>query len=191
MSTRGIVGFRIDGQDKLTYNHWDSYPSAVGVDILEECRIHYKDPKHFNIHKNVRKIKLVKEGTHPTEKQVNEYKKYADTGVSKKSLKDWYCLLRDTQGTIQPYIDGDVKHMIDSSAFILDSLFCEWGYIVNLDTDKLEVWRGFQHSPTKSNRYGQKEDRGYFPCKMIKEYDLNKLPTKQKFLKDLDQREEE
>ena len=30
MSTRGIYGFRKNGEDKLTYNHYDSYFSYLG-----------------------------------------------------------------------------------------------------------------------------------------------------------------
>ena len=43
--------------------------------------------------------------------------------------------------------------MIDSSGFLLDSLFCEWAYIVNLDTGKLELYRGFNKKPS-DGRYG-------------------------------------
>ena len=35
MGTRGIVGFVSGGQEKLTYNHSDSYPSGLGVAVLE------------------------------------------------------------------------------------------------------------------------------------------------------------
>lgn len=35
MSTRGAYGFRIDGQDKITYNHFDSYPDSLGVNLLQ------------------------------------------------------------------------------------------------------------------------------------------------------------
>ncbi len=36
MATRGAYGFRVDGQDIITYNHYDSYPSGLGNDILKE-----------------------------------------------------------------------------------------------------------------------------------------------------------
>ena len=34
MSTRGIYGFRKNGEDKLTYNHYDSYFSYLGENII-------------------------------------------------------------------------------------------------------------------------------------------------------------
>ena len=36
MSTRGIYGFHINGTDKLAYNHADSYPQQLGLNILGE-----------------------------------------------------------------------------------------------------------------------------------------------------------
>ena len=35
MSTRGAVGFRCGGVDKIAYNHWDSYPSGLGQPVLD------------------------------------------------------------------------------------------------------------------------------------------------------------
>lgn len=32
--TRGAVGFRVDGVDKVTYNHSDSYPGGLGAAVL-------------------------------------------------------------------------------------------------------------------------------------------------------------
>ena len=34
MSTRGFIGFVIDGTEKIAYNHYDSYPSALGLNVL-------------------------------------------------------------------------------------------------------------------------------------------------------------
>ena len=34
MSTRGAVGFRYNGVDKIAYNHSDSYPSGLGQDLI-------------------------------------------------------------------------------------------------------------------------------------------------------------
>ena len=65
--------------------------------------------------------------------------------------------------------------------FIYDSLFCEWAYIANLDSDCFEIWRGLQTTPDHSEnaRYGAEPDRsGYFPCKLIKEYGFKNLPER-------------
>lgn len=38
MGTRGTWGFVADGDEKLTYNHFDSYPDGLGVDVLDALR---------------------------------------------------------------------------------------------------------------------------------------------------------
>lgn len=191
MSTRGAIGFTIDGKNKIAFNHFDSYPDGLGLDVLKECQDLIQNAKTFDTHKNIRKLKLVKENSRPTKAQILEYSQYANLSVSTGDIKEWYCLLREIQGKLEPYISGNVKHMIDASDFICDSLFCEWAYIVNLDTDKLEVYKGFQKSPDNSNRFGKKCRDGYYPCKMIKEYDLKNLPTKTEFLKEIESSIEE
>ena len=35
MGTRGAFGFLVDGETKVTYNHWDSYPSGLGQDLVD------------------------------------------------------------------------------------------------------------------------------------------------------------
>jgi len=182
IGTRGIIGFRLKGQDKLTYNHFDSYPDGLGVNILEEIRKVSLEA----LKAAAERIILVQNGKEPSKEQIDECKQWADTAISERTLKEWYCLLRNAQGTLRPYIDGNLRYMIDNSDFIKDSLFCEWAYIVNLDTGKLEVWHGFQEAPHPGNRYSEKPDEnGYYPCRMIKEYDLNALPGGNEFVEEL------
>jgi hypothetical protein len=51
--------------------------------------------------------------------------------------------------------------MMDSSEFLADSLFCEWAYIINLDTEILEIYKGFQKKVGKG-RYAKMTDRSKF-----------------------------
>ena len=34
MGTRGFIGFVVDGVEKISYNHMDSYPEALGVEVM-------------------------------------------------------------------------------------------------------------------------------------------------------------
>lgn len=34
MGTRGLLGFIINGVRRGSYNHWDSYPSGLGLDVV-------------------------------------------------------------------------------------------------------------------------------------------------------------
>ena len=180
MGTRGLYGFRKNGIDKLTYNHWDSYPDCLGGHIVEFCKnISIKEMNEI-----FDKIILVNESKEPTEEQINECMEFYDGSVSTGSVREWYCLLRETQGSLYPYKRG-LKYMIDSHEFIKDSLFCEYAYIINLDTNCLEFYVGFQKEPCKSNRYGVEDDRGYYPCKMVAYYALDDQRLVQEIIDDM------
>jgi hypothetical protein len=93
---------------------------------------------------------------------------FTDLGVSRRSDDDWYCLLRKTQGN--PALILKSGYILDSSDFMADSLFCEWGYIANFDDNVLEVYRGFQHTKHNKGRYANmqtEKDSGYKPVALI------------------------
>lgn len=156
MGTRGLYRFHKNGIDKLTYNHLGSYPDSLGKKIVEFCKCAGRD----GMNSLFDHIELVSEDAKPTQKQI-EYCMAHDLGVDGG---DWYWTLRPNQGCPEnwlPFIDSGSKvYMIDNLSFIKDSLFCEYAYIVNLDTDQLEFYCGFQHKPDETNRYGCEEDRG-------------------------------
>ena len=167
MGTRGCYGFRKNGIDKLTYNHYDSYPDWLGRNIVKFC----KNTSIKEMNEIFDKLILVDENSKPTAEQIAECSKYYDGSVSNQTYSDWYCLLREAQGELDAYKDG-LRYMIDSNEFIKDSLFCEYAYIINLDTNNLEFWIGFQDRPSVNNRYGTENNRGYYPCKMKTYYPL-------------------
>jgi hypothetical protein len=81
------------------------------------------------------------------------------------------------QGDLTPYLDKKC-YMINDEDFIKDSLFCEYGYIINLDENVLEFYLGFQKTPTKDNRYGTEvidKDYEYYPCKNVLNIPLNEI----------------
>lgn len=171
MGTRGIYGFRKNSMDKITYKHSDSYPDCLGKNIVEFCR--NTSIKEMNLIYD--KIILVDEHVDPTEKQIEACKKYTDLSVSTMNTKDWYCLLRKSQGNLNAYKEG-LNYMINNGEFIKDSLFCEYGYVINLDTTKLEFWKGKQKKPDPNNRYGTIKQDGYYPCKLIHQFDIANIP---------------
>ena len=38
MGTRGAIGFRFEGTDKLTYCHSDSYPTYLGKEVIQNIQ---------------------------------------------------------------------------------------------------------------------------------------------------------
>jgi hypothetical protein len=150
MGTRGSLGFRIDGQDKLTYCQFDSYPEGVGAEMLEELCGKWDWEQ---VKTNVRRLAHVRE-VPPTEQQIEENKQWSDLSVSEGTYSDWYCLLRQMQGRIGPYMSGECTAMYKANNFVLESVFCEYAYIVNLDDMTLEFYRGFNSSPmSNAGRY--------------------------------------
>lgn len=165
MGTRGCYGFRKNGVDKLTYNHWDSYPDCLGETMVRFC----KETSIEEMNEIYDRMIMVDEDHKPTMAQVLECKKYYNGTVSTGDVNEWYCLLMEAQGEPNVYKNG-LRYMKDSGDFIKDSLFCEYAYIINLDTNCLEFWVGFQKEPTPWNRYGMESDNGYYPCKMVAYY---------------------
>jgi len=49
--------------------------------------------------------------------------------------------------------------MINFNKFLYDSLFCEWAYIINLDTETFEGYRGLNKNPAAKGRYASKKIR--------------------------------
>jgi hypothetical protein len=171
MGTRGIWGFRQDSKDKLTYNHYDSYPTGLGNQIVEFIKNHSIE----ELAVIAKRIKLVKADSKPTAEQIKNYLAQGtyDGQVSDKTPDDWYCLLRNTMFNPEMFANDKIVHMIDNHKFIEDSLFCEWGYIINLDGRCLEIYTGFQHEPnSKGNRYQVgKPEKGrtyeYYACELF------------------------
>lgn len=133
--------------------------------------------------KNLIEVEEIDEKVPPTKEVQDRYisLRYYNSNVSNQSPTDWYCLLRNIQGidTFSEIIKGNLKHISNNADFFKDSLFCEWGYLINLDTMKFEVYRGFQKSPQEGNRFGQekiKQDYEYYPCALVTEFPLNSIP---------------
>ena len=155
MGTRGAIGFRVDGVDKIVYNHFDSYPEGLGADLIAQL-CGKKD--WGKVKEAVRKITFIDPDVPPTPEQIEKFAPYTDLSVGNQSPDDWYCLLRRAQGTIEPYLTGDIDVMSDAHGFLLDSLFCEYAYIINLDDMTLEFYRGFNEEAGGAGRYAcQKE----------------------------------
>jgi len=175
MGTRGSYGVRIDQCDKLTYNHFDSYPEGLGQQIVEQTRALMKSVGIEGIREKARAMRLVTgDGKTSTDEQV-KLAKYADTTVSTGKLTEWYVLLRKMQGDLTANLREGV--MIDDNGFIQDSLFCEYAYILNLDSEELEIYDGFQKERPAESRYaGDAPDNGYWGCKLVATFPLAAIP---------------
>lgn len=178
MGTRGVYGFRKNGKSIAFYRHYDSYPEGLGYDMVQFL----KDNRKTDMAKVFDSIVEIDPETKPTEEQIQYCKSigWFDGDVSSRSVTDWYCLLHETQypKNMQKAIDAEgtiyVENYIDF--LIHDSLFCEYGYIYDIDKKELEFYDGFQHVPQEGNPYGMdKNDDGYYPCRLIGKIDAETL----------------
>lgn len=200
MGTRGFVGFVIDGTEKIAYNHYDSYPDGgLGTDILEwlgannhalTCDIHRgttDGPVEL-----ARKLRVVDEDSEPSDEDIERLSQFYNPNVGGRTDRPtWYQLLRETQGKPGEILAAGV--IIDSSEFPLDSLWAEWGYIVDFDANVFEVYRGFQDAPHEHGRFAARagSNGGYYPCALVQSWPLSELPTKNEFLSALGQKDED
>lgn len=179
------------------YGQWDGYPSGQGTTILNFLRTCDMDKFKKKIQTGVR----FRNST-DTKERADFLKKIGSNDgwlnmeqAGKYNAKFPYDS-RDYGGQILELIyDAPEKVVLgDSRDFGKDSLFCEWAYCVNLDTMKLEVYEGFQKSPAETAHpiFGNERNKnGYYPVKMIQEFDLNNLPTEDEFLAILEPAEKE
>lgn len=120
MGTRGLVGFRVSGEDKLTCNNFDSYPEVLGrscADFIEDIDIN------------------------AARKRVSAI----------KQTDNWDA---ESYGCMLGRMLESGKYQ-DHHEFIEDSLWCEWAYIINLDDEVLEIYKGFQTRPHSNGRYAR------------------------------------
>lgn len=80
---------------------------------------------------------------------------------------------------------GTADAVANSIAFAKDSLFCEWAYVVDLDRQTFEVYRGFNTTPPpKCSRFfsDTPNDGGYYPIAPLASWSLRRLPDVQRFV---------
>jgi hypothetical protein len=122
------------------------------------------------------------ESAKPTPEEIEKLAFLSDTRVSTTELTEWYVLLRNTQG--HPEMILACGYAEDNHEFPLDSLFCEWGYVVDFDHCTFEVYKGFQNIKHDKGRFAERSEpqvsvsgAEYFPIALVAEYSLERLPT--------------
>jgi hypothetical protein len=188
VSTRGFIGFIVDGDAKITYNHSDSYPDWLGVHMLAWLRDATKDPA--GLRRQAQALRVVSPDSKPTAADIARFGEFSwgkDQHGGTADLREgqeWYDLLCETQG--DPALILACGVIEDGSGFPADSLFAKWGYVVDLDGDgAFEVYQGFQKSPHNAGRFasmtpdppGYPGAGQYYPVRLIASWPLGALPT--------------
>ena len=139
MSTNGVIGIRINGELKATYNHFDSYPEELGRNFVDFIVDVFNNNKINELKTRFKKVRFVDSKSTPTNNNIIKYAKYADLSVNLQTYRDWYCLLRQTQGIegFKCVLNGDLKHMEDRTYAIG---FVPYAYILNFDNNSVEFY---------------------------------------------------
>jgi hypothetical protein len=196
MGTRHLITICIDGKYPIAqYGQFDGYPERAGVNILN----HLRTTSLYDIKAGA--LAAVPH-TKETLRQV-----YIDLGIDPDS--EWISIEDGRKvNEAHPQLDrcmsaNIIKFVADNGGsapfpvlldldFAQDSLFCEWAYVIDFDTNTFEVYKGFNHEPLtegerfyKSNSDGQESCSGnkYYPVKLVASFDLMNLPTNDSFVK--------
>ena len=191
MGTRGFVGFVVDGTEKIAYNHNDSYPDGLGLDVLGWLRNALTMNPAVTV-EQAKALRAVDGESEPTDADVEQLKDFYNPNVGGRSERPtWYQLLRGTQGDPGAMLRAGVIQ--DAGSFPANSLFAEWGYVVDFDARAFESYVGFQHEPHDKGRFAALSGRdGYHPVALVASWSLDALPSDADFLAALaDDKDEE
>ncbi len=189
MGTRGFIDLTAQGDSVVVYNHFDSYPSALGVNMLAWARTLADDASRSAAAGAIDSMRAVEDGRDvPTSEDIERLRPWTNGGVGAPSgaVPSWYQLTRETQGDPAAILAAGVYE--DASEFPADSLFAEWGYTVDLDKGVFEVYEGFQKSPHDLGRYAdlvvtrEYSHGNYFPVALRASWPLDALPNQDAFM---------
>jgi hypothetical protein len=173
------------GREIYQYIQFDSYPSGWPSELLEYVRKRMAtDPAQFI--DQIRNVRVLGDDlSDVTEEEQAVLQKYADTAVSTHSLEEAYVLVRQCQGDLHLVLESGF--MLHAPEWPLDSLFCEYGYLIDADKMTFEAYRGFQHAPHGKGRFAGRKPAAeswpaqrtdsYYPIALKGEWPLTDLPA--------------
>ena len=170
MSARGAYGFYKNGVNKLTYNHSNSYPSGLGDNIISFL----KDSDVNELNNIFNDIQLVNELDYPSEEEEKKIKELGYSVNYRGKKENWFGILASSLGDINVYKEG-LTFMLDYNDFILDGLHCEWAYVINLDENCLEIYKGLCDVIGIGRYADGLNDGSRFGCTLIKSINLDSI----------------
>ena len=199
MGTRHLIMVVHEEKTKIAqYGQWDGYPEGQGVTVLNFAR-------KMKLDKFKEALKKVRFATKADDKKKDAFLKsigckggWMNMDQAAKYYDAFPYASRDIgAGILDLVMNSTDKEIVltDSTSFAGESLFCEWAYVIDLDKNQLEVYSGFNKSPVgPEERFANAEtdkDSEYGVIRFLKKYELDKLPTKRKFISELTKREKE
>jgi hypothetical protein len=189
MGTRGFISFAVDGEVKTAYNHWDSYPDGLGLTVLHWLRNITEQGTITGAREAAAALRVVSPDSKPAPEDIERLSRYSWNAAQHGGTQDlrdgqqWYDLLHETQGNPDRILEAGVVE--DASEFPADSLFAEWGYVIDFDNDgRLEVYEGFQKAAHSKGRFAglASANDGYYPVALVASWPLAELPDDAAFV---------
>lgn len=169
MGHRNIVGTLKNGVLHGSYAQWGGYPTGTPREFQTKLR-EFLNEKDYTLSEvwellrtKVDEMTYVDEGESPTPDQAEKYAHLTDGRVSTGG--DWYATLRNLQGNIVGMLMEGIA--TDQPNFLKDSLFCEYGMILDFDSDKVVLLRGFNKDRDQQwhhCRSATPQDHDYVGC---------------------------
>lgn len=192
MGTRNLTCVVLNGEYKVAqYGQFDGYPSGGGKFILSFLReLNSQSKEEFK-----KKISGLTASSGAFVKEcwikcgADGSRAFTTMDVSDRFEKEFPQFHRSTGAEIlKMVLDGKTDSVYLNKEFAEDSLFCEWAYVVDLDKDTFEIYRGFNQNPLdKSERFYKEypNTEGYYPVRHLKTYSLENLPDVDSFIEDI------
>ena len=184
MGTRNLTMIQKNNKMVLAqYCQWDGYPTGQGLVILEFLK--NNDIEIFK--KKVDNLEYVTEEKYKecwAEAGAGPEDTFVGMEIADKFNKLYPQLSRDTGAKVLDIIMNSEKTVLvkDSLSFAYN-WSCEWGYVINLDTNQLEVYKCSLEVKENDRFYLKKEERpeNYEPIVQIASYDFDNLPSERTF----------
>jgi hypothetical protein len=205
MGTRNLTCV-IDSKGTLRvaqYGQWDGYPTRLGREILEWLKEHGSSFESFE-NKLVNVAWATKSDLTKMQEVIDFYReRFPNDDSPMKTV--FPSSSRDTDMGVLRMIDelhawdskGSKLMLQNDVGFAGDGLFCEWAYVINLQTSRFEVYAGFNKGTRGLGSFEGFElekstNDSYGPVGLIAFWRLNDLPDMEEFLSiDVDEEEEE
>jgi hypothetical protein len=189
VSTRGFAGFVLDGAEKIYVTHGDSYPRGLGFDVLRwltSNRDAFLHPRPAGVLDRIRRLRLVPDYTALTLADIERIAAGLRQNPETEHLVD------DDPGDgeeVLRYATYDLDALLQigivegGSSFPTNSRYCEWGYLIDVDSVTFEVYRGHQKAPHDAGRFADRlsAEVGFYPVALAASWPLAALPDVNQF----------
>lgn len=182
MGTRNLTIVILDDEVKVSqYGQWDGYPTGQGNTIVNFIL--------YEMNKDKFKEQL-KKCQFTSKDEINKLWKEceADLNLNCESIEidnlfrnKFPEFSGDTGAKILSLIQNGKDKLDNCYDFAMDSLFCEYGYVINMNKETLEVYKGFNTKPLNKNEWfyplqkKHKKNNEFYPIKLWKKYSFSEL----------------